>query len=71
MYVLEKCLEPTWTRTITQPASVSGADSNVYQLGIGQSQRWLIAREPGQFRAVVTIGADGRVEDIEFERRRD
>lgn len=70
LYVLEKCGEATSTITITQPALVSGVSSNVYQIGFTQSQRWRIARESGQFRAVLTIGADGRVEDIEFERVR-
>jgi hypothetical protein len=60
-YVLENCIEPT------QP----GADVNAYQVYIPQLQRWRIVRQDGQFRAVVVIGADGRVEDIEFERRRD
>jgi hypothetical protein len=60
-YVLENCVEPV------QP----GANVTVYQINIAQSQRWRIVRESGQFRAVVIIGADGRVEDIEFERRRD
>ncbi len=70
LYVLEKCGEPASNITVMQSAAVSGA-SNVYQIGIPQSQRWLISRNRGQFRAVVTIGADGRVEDIRFERRRD
>jgi hypothetical protein len=69
LYVLEKCGEPSSLVTITQPALVSGVNGSLYQIGITQS-RWLIAREPGQFRAVLTIGADGRVEDIAFERRR-
>lgn len=60
-YVLENCVEPI------QP----GANVTVYQINIAQSQRWRIVRESGQFRAVVVIGADGRVEDIQFERRRD
>jgi len=60
-YVLENCLEPI------QP----GANAPAYQLYIPQLQQWRIVREAGQFRAVVVIGADGRVEDIQFERRRD
>jgi hypothetical protein len=70
MSVLEKCVEPTSTITIMQPPLVSGVNTNVYQIGLAP-QRWRIAREWGKFRAVVAIGADGRVEDIEFERRRD
>jgi hypothetical protein len=60
-YVLENCVEPA------QP----GEAPLMYPLNVAQLQRWRIVREPGQFRAVVVIGADGRVEDIEFERRRD
>jgi hypothetical protein len=70
MYVLEKCLEPASTLTIMQPPLAGGVNSNVYQIGLAP-QRWRIAREWGRFRAVLAIGADGRVEDIEFERRRD
>ena len=68
-YVLEKCGEARSLTTIVQPALVSGITDNVYQIGFTPS-RWLITREPGQFRAVLTIGADGRVETIAFERRR-
>jgi hypothetical protein len=62
-YVLENCVEPTQ----------SGANPLLYQMNavLAQSQRWRIVREDGQFRAVVVIGADGRVEDIQFDRRRD
>ena len=70
-YVLEKCVEPTSTPTTMPAPLASSLNSNVYQIGFAQLQRWRIAREPGQFRAVLLIGADGRVEDIEFERRRD
>ena len=68
LYVLEKCGEARSLATIVQPTLVNGV-GNVYQIGMAQSQ-WLIAREPGQFRAVLTIGADGRVETIAFDRRR-
>jgi hypothetical protein len=47
-----------------------GDDGNFHPIGFAQLQRWRIAREPGQFPALLTIGADGRVETIEFERRR-
>jgi len=71
LYVLEKCVEPRATTTIRQPGWWwEGADSNLYPIGFAQLQRWRIAREPGQFPALLTIGADGRVETIEFERRR-
>lgn len=69
LYALEKCGEARSLATIVQPALVSGIAGNVYQIGFIPSQ-WLITREPGQFRAVLTIGADGRVETIAFERRR-
>jgi hypothetical protein len=60
-YVLENCVE------LTQ----SEANVRLYQLNVAQSQRWRIVRQPGQFRAVVLIGADGRVEDIQFDTRRE
>jgi hypothetical protein len=68
-YVLEKCV--TAPDSASQLAFLSVADGNLYPLGFAQLQRWRIARKPGQFRAVVVIGADGRVEDIQFERRRE
>jgi len=68
LYVLEKCGEARSLAAIVQPALVSGVDGSVYQ--IGWPSQWLVTREPGQFRAVLTIGADGRVETIAFERRR-
>jgi Protein of unknown function (DUF2845) len=69
-YVLEKCVEPAATISMTH-FLWQGVDSNLYPLGFVQLQRWRITRDPGQFPAVLTIGADGRVETIEFERRRD
>ena len=60
-YVLENCFGPA------QP----GATGTAYQINIAQLQRWRIIREAGQFEAVVVIGADGRVETIEFERHRE
>jgi hypothetical protein len=54
-YVLENCF----------------AQQAEYQVSLPQLQRWRIVRGPGQFPAVVVIGADGRVEAIEFDRRRD
>jgi hypothetical protein len=57
-YVLENCFGPP------QPGTA-------YQTDLAQLQLWRIIREPGQFEAVVVIGADGRVEAIQFERRRD
>ena len=60
-FVLENCIKPTQAEGNPIP----------YQINIAQMQRWIIVRDSGQFRAVVVIGADGRVEDIEFDRRRD
>jgi hypothetical protein len=60
-YVLENCFGPPQ----------AGANFTAYQINIVQLQRWRITREPGQFQAVVVIGADGRVETIEFDRHRD
>jgi hypothetical protein len=59
-YVLENCFGPP------EPGT-----NVTYQTNLPQLQRWRIIRESGQFQAVVVIGADGRVEAIEFERRRD
>lgn len=58
-YVLENCFGPP------QPGVTA------YQTNLVQLQRWRIIRGSGQFEAVVVIGADGRVEAIEFDRRRD
>jgi len=60
-FVLENCIKPAQSEGSPIPQ----------QINVPQLQRWRIVREPGQFRAVVVIGADGRVEDIEFDRRRD
>jgi len=60
-FVLENCFGPS------QP----GANVTAYQINLGQLQRWRVIRESGQFQAVVVLGADGRVETIEFARRRD
>ena len=59
-YVLENCF-----------GLQSGAHFTGYQINLPQLQRWRVIRESGQFRAVVVIGADGRVEDIQFDRRRE
>jgi hypothetical protein len=69
LYVLEKCGGARSLAPIVHPALVSSVAGNVYQIGFTPSQ-WLITREPGQFRVVLTIGADGRLETIAFERRR-
>src|SRR5262249_27325575 len=60
-FVLENCVGP---------AEPSG-NASAYQINLPQLQRWIIVRDSGQFQAVVVIGADGRVETIEFGRRRD
>ena len=64
-YVLEKCGEPTAWTAITVPALYG----DVYQTT--RADRWVYRRDYGQFPAVLTIGADGRVDEIEFERVRD
>ena len=69
LYVLEKCVGPA-TTTLTQRGWMEGLNGYIFPIGFAQLQRWRIARAPGQFPAVLTIGADGRVETIEFERRR-
>jgi hypothetical protein len=71
-YVYEKCVESVSAETNTQAAWVSDANNRVlYPIGFAQPQRWRIVRASGQFRAVLVIGADGRVEAIEFDTRRD
>jgi hypothetical protein len=70
-YVLEKCGEPTARTAINMPESAPSIFANVYHVGITRSDRWLYRRDPGQFAAVLTIGDDGRVAAIEFERFRD
>ena len=71
-YAFEKCVESASAETNTRSAWVSAANNvMLVPIGFAQSQRWRIVRAPGQFRAVLVIGADGRVEDIEFDTRRD
>ncbi len=68
-YVLEKCGDPWSGTTITDSESARGIP--VYQIGIMRADRWRYRRAFGQFPAVLTIGDDGRVQDIEFDRVRD
>jgi Protein of unknown function (DUF2845) len=68
-YVLEKCGEPTSGTTIVDPELARSIP--VYQIGITRADRWRYDRAFGQFPAAVTIGDDGRVRDIEFDRVRD
>ena len=70
LYVLEKCVEPVATTAMTERGWMDLLNGYIYPIGFAQLQRWRIVRAPGQFPAVLTIGADGRVETIEFERRR-
>ena len=70
-YVLEKCGAPTAWTAITLPGSASNVYINVYQTGATRADRWLYRRDFGQFAAVLAIGDDGRVQEIEFERFRD
>jgi len=68
-YVLEKCGEPTARIAISMPVR-AGSFDGVFQTGVTRSDRWLYQRSPGQFHVVLTIGDDGRVSAIEFERVR-
>ena len=70
-YVLEKCGAPTGWTAITLPGSASSVYVNVYQTRFTRADRWLYHRDFGQFAAVLAIGDDGRVSDIQFERFRD
>jgi len=69
-YVLEKCGEPTAWTEFTMPAMAHSVYGDVFQTGVTRADRWLYRRNFGQFRAVLTIGDDGRVQAIEFERVR-
>lgn len=68
-YVLEQCGDPAAGPTNDDGTS-DGAIS-VYPMGITRMDRWRYHRGPGLFPAVVTIAADGRVADIQFETIRD
>ena len=70
-YVLEKCGAPTAWTAITLPGSAHNVYINVYQTGVTRADRWLYRRDFGEFAAVLAIGDDGRVQEIEFERFRD
>jgi hypothetical protein len=70
LYVLDKCVGPAATTAMTRRGWMDGINGYIFPFGFAQLQRWRIARDPGQFPAVLTIGADGRVETIEFERHR-
>jgi Protein of unknown function (DUF2845) len=70
-YVLEKCGEPNaWTASAL-PAMARSVYGEVYHVGLTRADRWLYHRSFGQFPAVLTIGDDGRVVNIEFPRVRD
>jgi hypothetical protein len=68
-YVLEQCGEPT-SRTAVATLG-RGINGDVFQMGVVRADRWLFHRNFGQFSAIVSIGDDGRVSAIEFERTRD
>src|SRR5690242_9407007 len=68
-YVLEQCGDPA-----AGPASDDATSNDaisVYPMAITRLDRWRYHRGPGLFPAVVTIAADGRVADIQFETTRD
>jgi hypothetical protein len=69
-YVLDKCGEPTAWTEFTMPAMAHSVWGDVYWTGVTRADRWLYRRSFGQFPAVLTIGDDGRVAAIEFERVR-
>ncbi len=68
-YVLENCGEPASAAPLTDELPQSGI--RVYRIGIVRADRWRYHRGPGLFPVLVTIAADGRVADIQFERDRD
>ncbi|HVN46564.1 MAG TPA: DUF2845 domain-containing protein [Steroidobacteraceae bacterium] len=67
-YVLENCGEPE-----AGPYDEQGQLTvlNVYPIGLRRADRWRYHRGPGLFTAIVALGDDGRVQDIQFERVRD
>ncbi len=67
-YVLENCGEP---ESGAPPGNELPSGVSVYRMSIVRADRWRYHRGPGLFPAVVTIAADGRVADIQFERNRD
>jgi hypothetical protein len=68
-YVLEQCGEPTLTFNVTGWAH--DPSGYVFRSSVARADRWRYHRGPGKFTAVVVIGDNGRVEDIEFETTRD
>jgi hypothetical protein len=68
-YVLEQCGEPVALALTSDPTLESGI--TVYHIGSMRADRWRYHRGPGLFPVIVTIGDDGRVADIRFERVRD
>jgi hypothetical protein len=68
-YVLEQCGEPLALALSSDPTLESGI--TVYHIGSMRADRWRYHRGPGLFPVIVTIGDDGRVADIRFERVRD
>ena len=67
-YVLEKCGVPN-----QPPAAVVMRERSAgfYPYGLLRTDRWRYQRGPGKFPVVLTIGDDGRVQSVEFEKHRE
>ena len=70
-YVLESCGDPESAPNDATGDQVQFERLNVYPIGLRRADRWRYHRGPGLFTAIVALGDDGRVQDIEFERVRD
>lgn len=70
-YVLEKCGAPNVSATPAGNVLSRGLNANLYPVVILRADRWRYHRGSGKFLAVLIIGDDGVVQDIQFERRGD
>jgi len=70
-YVLERCGEPKLLRAGGPTVLARDISPGIHPAAILRAGRWLYHRGPGKFPALLTIGDDGRVEDIQFEMHRD
>jgi hypothetical protein len=68
-YVLKNCGQPNSTDPISGPALTPEFSLNPG--AIFRAARWRYDRGIGKFPAVVVIGDDGRVEDIQLDKHRD
>ena len=69
-YVLKNCGEPNMAAPTSGPELVPEFGSTSYPVATLRASRWRYDRGIGQFSAVVVIGDDGRVEEIQFDRHR-